>query len=254
MWGTDNSNVKGNNVTGSGYGLWFQNGDEYSNNVITENYFNNTNDFNVVSMSGSNNTVNKNYWSNYDGWDNTGDGYGDTDVPFVIISGYFEDTSPVATNVDIYPPSITVISPENISYITESSAVDTIDLGINMTASDNVSGLDVCLWSIDGGSNTTYSAPLEVILTTEGVHYTDFYCNDTAENWGHQRTYFTLTYLTTLQEYPILAVIPVVISLALIAYLGIGMLSGSGIDVRKIIVAGIMILVAIAMIGVMYAV
>ncbi|MGD9381055.1 MAG: hypothetical protein PVI03_01275 [Candidatus Thorarchaeota archaeon] len=138
--------------------------------------------------------------------------------------------------------------------------------GKNFTADVVISNNFV---SLDPTDLATFDT--DAVITLEGVTYisTDKYrvlkdgslCTDCVKLDASPVRFsvtgfstYTTEMIPAFEQQPILAVIPIVISLALIAYLGIGMLSGSGIDVRKIIVAGIMIFVAIAMIGVMYAV
>ena len=103
----DNNTVTRNNVSYSGIGTSVY---VANNNTITQNnYINNTQQLpmnewyaKTFGYNGSQNFINQNYWSNYNGTDSNGDGYGDT--PYVI-DDKNQDNNPIMTpiHVEIIP-------------------------------------------------------------------------------------------------------------------------------------------------------
>ena len=93
---------------------------------------------------------------------------------------------------DETPPTITIVSPTNTSY-------DTLPIDINITGSEN---LDDCVFSLDGGSNTTMSnssatefySQTNSSLVLDHTYQLTVQCNDSAGNWGINNTiWFTYT-------------------------------------------------------------
>ena len=99
-------------------------------------------------------------------------------------SGYYIYT------VDTTPPQITIQSPENIIYNTQS-------IWFNITL--NEAG-DWCGYSLDGAPNITMTNSsgnwnAQNTSVTEGSHTIIFYCNDTFGNTGENSTDFTISLL-----------------------------------------------------------
>lgn len=250
--GVDDAEVYDNDVYDNTYGLYLTG--DCADNDIHNNTFNNTNNFYASGVTGSGNTMSYNLWSDYNGWDNTGDGVGNTDTPYVVVSGVFEDNTPLTSQLDADSPNMFINDPQSQTYQPDSPGVTQIDIDVELTANDSISGLDTCLYSVDGGSNQTYSAPFTTTITSEGQHTLDFYCNDTAENWGFDSVSFTLAKLTAVEGFPILAVIPLVLVAAtILTILGSIMTSGE-FNMKLIVTGAIIILLSVIFAGVIFAV
>ncbi|MCW8801946.1 MAG: right-handed parallel beta-helix repeat-containing protein, partial [Candidatus Bathyarchaeota archaeon] len=112
----DNNTVTRNDVSHSGIGTSVY---VANNNTITQNnYFNNIQQLpmsewyaKTFGYNGSINFINNNYWSNYNGTDSNGDGYGDT--PY-LIDEKNQDNNPIMSPITIeiipeFPSSICVM-------------------------------------------------------------------------------------------------------------------------------------------------
>ncbi len=87
--------------------------------------------------------------------------------------------------IDTTPPTITIHSPENISYGTGT------DIALDYSASDNL-GLATCKYSIDSGSNNTLTGCDNTTITVgEGSHNITVYVQDTTDNLNSAVRYFT---------------------------------------------------------------
>ena len=95
-------------------------------------------------------------------------------------------------SLDLQPPSVTIVSPLNQTYNTNSIDfnVTVIDYGVGMSLGfDDAEG--TCLYSFDGGGinytmstdllNRTYFYDTNASMT-QGSHTVTFYCNDSADN------------------------------------------------------------------------
>jgi len=264
--GPDGAEVYDNLVYDNTYGLYIT--QACSNNQIYNNFFNNTNNFYVSSVSGSGNTLNiaktsstniiggaykgGNYWSDYTGWDNTGDGLGDTEVPYVVFAGIFEDDLPLTDNIDDSSPNITIHSPQSTNYVPENTQITSVIVDVNITAEDLISGIDTCLWNYDGGSNSTYTTPTTIEVSGSGSHYVEFYCNDTAENWAYDKVDFTYQEAAFVDNLPAPFNILVAILIAagyIIALVGF-FLGTKQINAQRIVGIFIISVIAATMIGV----
>jgi hypothetical protein len=87
------------------------------------------------------------------------------------------------TVVDTGPPTITLVTPENTTYVT-----DSVDL--NFSAVD-ISGISWTGYSLDGGDNIT-SGNTTFSGLSEGQHNVTVYANDTAGNMASETVHFTV--------------------------------------------------------------
>ena len=105
-------------------------------------------------------------------------------------AGNLETTKTQTIKIDTIPPTVTIQSPENITY-----GVTSVDL--NYTVSDSSSGVDSCWYSLDGGNNTTLENCTNTTLwnLTEGYHLVIVYANDSVGNIGESSANFTVSTL-----------------------------------------------------------
>jgi len=92
----------------------------------------------------------------------------------------YERTLYIRLGVDSLPPTITLESPVNNSYVEHN---DIIDLDVQ----DNFSGLNLTWYNWNGGTNTTFSAPWQIIIPVtllEGPNYLYIFANDTNSNFN----------------------------------------------------------------------
>ncbi|MEM3399550.1 MAG: NosD domain-containing protein, partial [Candidatus Micrarchaeia archaeon] len=81
---------------------------------------------------------------------------------------------------DTTPPTITIHSPENTTYTTQT-------IQLNVSADEDI---DTWWYSLNGGENTTFT-PNTTITAVEGVNNLTVYANDTAGNVGEAHAEFT---------------------------------------------------------------
>jgi hypothetical protein len=86
----------------------------------------------------------------------------------------FVNESNVMFTQDTSKPQITIHSPINTYYNTTSVLV-------NLSATDNTTSINQIWWSIDGGTNNTYSSP-SIETFTEAPHNLTAWANDSANN------------------------------------------------------------------------
>ncbi|MEM1577431.1 MAG: hypothetical protein QXM27_00190 [Candidatus Pacearchaeota archaeon] len=87
---------------------------------------------------------------------------------------------------DNEPPTINILSPENITYYT-----NIIDL--NYTVYDNIA-IDSCWYNLDYSQNISLpNCQNTTISVNEGNHYLIVYANDTSGNIGYDDVYFSVT-------------------------------------------------------------
>jgi parallel beta-helix repeat protein len=131
-----------------------------SNNIIYNNYFNNTNNaydngynsWNITKTSGTNIIGGKflggNYWNDYNGNDSDYDGIGETNLPYTNNIWYSGDWLPLVYVIDNIPPIINITSPKNGLYLFGRKIITlpfTIIIGsinIEVNATDGESGIN----------------------------------------------------------------------------------------------------------------
>jgi nitrous oxidase accessory protein len=156
-----------------------------------------------------------NYWSNYTGSDANHDGLGDSpyvifgerhtyDYPYTTYAESYEDRYPLMTpfncssitielpewatnqlpklltSPDITPPTISILSLENMSYPIG-------NLSLTFTASEPTSWIG---YSLDGQENITVAGNTVLVGLFVGSHYLTVYANDTAGNTGISETIY----------------------------------------------------------------
>jgi len=157
------NSVSGNNITANnGYGieLWSSSGNTFSgNNITSGGIFFQRSSYNIISGNNIN-----------------GNGIGiDEDNP---------DRYPLmAPYVDITPPTISILSPENKTYTVN-------DVPLTFTVSELTSWIG---YSLDGQANMTITGNTTLSGLSDGSHSLIVYAKDTAGNTGASETlYFTI--------------------------------------------------------------
>ncbi|MEM2954061.1 MAG: NosD domain-containing protein [Candidatus Bathyarchaeia archaeon] len=126
-----------------------------------------------------------NYWSDYNGTDTNDDGIGDT--PYIINENNRDNyplMNPVAIPeflekiIDIIPPTISLISPENKTYSVS-------DVPLTFTVSEPVSWIG---YSLDGQANVTIAGNTTLTGVSNGSHSLIVYAEDTDGNIGASET------------------------------------------------------------------
>lgn len=211
FWDANNINITRNNITGSSQtGIWldeqFGSASPYDN-LIWDNYIDNPsatngnvrneaiepNYFNVTLQAGTNiiggSWIGGNYWGDYSGWDTSGNGVGETaylidNATVGAVDGY--DYLPITDRQDLYPPELTITLPTNTTYIV-------VDIDLNYTATDNVSGVDSCWYSVNGSANTTISGCNNITIPlVDGFFHLEVWVNDSAGWESTQDVYFSI--------------------------------------------------------------
>jgi parallel beta-helix repeat protein len=173
------SNINRNDFTDNEYiGLYLL-GPNSNNHIFENNFINNEVglDYHGDYNSAVNNTVNNNYWRNYR----------------LQIDNYSADAtsgvdqsplaSPISTSFDpslfpLPPPSISVLSPQNIIF-------STTDVPINFIVNLPTSWMG---YSLDGQHNVTIAGNTTIAGLSNGLHTLTVYANDTAGNVGASET------------------------------------------------------------------
>jgi parallel beta-helix repeat protein len=189
-----------------------------NNNTFCQNNFINNSHNNVIDKHHSwefpletyyqsfNNTWDGNYWSDYNGTDADGDGIGDT--PYIIDENN-KDNYPLMNPLDITPPSISIISPQNTTYTTNS-------INLQFTVDEETSWMG---YSLDGQDNITITEnTLNLTGLSDGSHSLTVYAADTSGDTGTSETiYFKID--TSLITWVIgIIVIVAVVGAAFLAY------------------------------------
>jgi len=97
-------------------------------------------------------------------------------------SGNVNSTETVTFTVDTTPPTITIYSPQNLTYT--SSSVD-----LNVSANE---AINTWWYSLDGGANTTFVPNITLTGLTDGQRQVIVYANDSVGNVGTNSVYFTV--------------------------------------------------------------
>jgi len=224
----------------------------FYNNIFnsTDNYYENqalVTDFNTTLTIGTNIVggpyIGGNWWEGFS--NNCTDANTDGICDEVYTDSGDTDYFPLTFTPDISPPNITINDPQNDTY-------DTTAIPINITTEDLDSGIDTCLYSNDGGSNSTYSPPTTIKITGEGQHYIEYYCNDTAGNLAYDSVWFTYIAPTPAPIDSIPAPFGGVAAVAVAAgfiLLMLGVYLESGMDINFFITGTIGLIIVIALIG-----
>jgi parallel beta-helix repeat protein len=207
FYNSSDNHVIENNITNSNFGIYFS-GPSYPytvyfpspNNIIYHNNFVNnqkhindiirfyTNNLTPINLTPPMNIWDNgsegNYWSDYNGTDSNGDGIGDTS--YTVYENNI-DRYPLMYPVafDITPPSISVISPQNVTYTTGS-------VSLNFTVNEETTWMG---YSLDGQDNVTITeTTLNLTELADGSHTVTVYATDTDGNTAATETIsFTIT-------------------------------------------------------------
>jgi hypothetical protein len=106
--------------------------------------------------------------------------------------------------IDLSPPSVSILSPENITY-------DATDIPLTFALNEPVSGM---AYSLDGQTNVTIAGNVTLAVLPEGSHNIVVYANDTAGNLGVSKTiYFDI------EPFPIMLVVAVIVIVVIVGAL-----------------------------------
>jgi parallel beta-helix repeat protein len=181
LFSSSNSSISENNITNNYYGIWHE---ASSDNSIYHNHLVNNTLQVVIAYPGYTSVWDDgypsggNYWSDYSGVDSNGDGIGDT--PYIFDSS--QDRYPLMNpgNLDTTSPYITILSPQNKTYITSS-------IPLTFTVNEPTSWIG---YSLDGQANVTISGNTTLTSLSYGQHSITVYANDTSGNMGASNKVF----------------------------------------------------------------
>ena len=86
------------------------------------------------------------------------------------------------TPLDTKPPTVSIFSPENITY-----AVNNVSITLNVSEPPSWIG-----YSLDGQANVTIAEPTNLTGLSDGKHSLTVYANDAAGNTGSETIYFSI--------------------------------------------------------------
>jgi hypothetical protein len=147
-----------------------------------------------------------------DGWDLEAHGFWERYLPYNVTSDLITFT------VDTTPPFVSILSPENVSYVATENLVD---VALNFTLKEPVSQLS---YSLDGQADVTVLGNTTLAGLAYGAHNLTVYAVDVAGNIGASETvYFTIAELEPEPE-PFPAAPVAAASAATVAVVGVGLL------------------------------
>jgi parallel beta-helix repeat protein len=149
-------------------------------NFITENNIINNN---VLVFLSPESVVDRNYWESGSYLYIDGDSARDNN-PLgrpVNISDFEFPPIPKAP-LDAKPPTVSIFSPENITY-----AVNNVSITLNVSEPPSWIG-----YSLDGQANVTIAEPTTLTGLSDGKHNLTVYANDAAGNTGSETIYFSI--------------------------------------------------------------
>lgn len=100
---------------------------------------------------------------------------------------HFSGVGPQVQGSDIEAPNVTFSSPSNTTLYNSS-------VYLNLSRSDDT-GINTTLYSVDGGGNQSYTAPVWITGLGNGTHNIEVFTNDSAGNMNITRVYFSLDYV-----------------------------------------------------------
>jgi len=100
-------------------------------------------------------------------------------------AGNEEGVSTAYVAIDLTPPALNLLSPQNQSY-------GTGDVDLNYASSDLYSGVERVWYSLDGGQNLTLGGNTTLDNLSDGSHSITLYANDTAGNLNSASTSFSV--------------------------------------------------------------
>jgi parallel beta-helix repeat protein len=211
---TTNSTITKNHITHNSYGIGFYSSskniisgnhitnnlrcihlfESSSNTIYNNNFINNTKQVDDLAFGSNSARLSVNVWD--DGYPSGGnywddyltqypnakeiDGSGIGDTPYVIYERN-QDDYPLLPYW--FPPTISVVSPENKTYIIG-------NVSLTFTLSEPVSWIG---YSLDGQANVTITGDTDLTGLSDGSHSLIVYAEDTAGNTGTSETiYFSI--------------------------------------------------------------
>ena len=186
--------IYGNNISDNEYGIYIS-GHPSGNKIYHNNFIANSEQVKFWSPPGPNvwddgYPSGGNYWRDYNGTDSDGDGIGDE--PYVID----------ADNQDRYP----LISPF-IADLNSPTTFDdyddfwhTTDFTINLTATDDLTGVAETYYKINDESTKTVTTDGQPLITTDGANNILEYWS--VDNTGNEESHHVLTGIRLDKSYP----------------------------------------------------
>jgi len=199
MCDSSNNTLTSNTVSNNNYGIRMQYSSS-NNNLIYNNYFNNTNNanddgsnqWNITKTSETNIIggpyLGGNYWSDYTGVDNDDDGLGDTMLPYNS-SGNIQnggDYHPLVVPTDTTPPVITIMTPMPYELYIMGTTLD-------FSATDDESGVATIFGNLTNTSEVSHIVDSGFALEV-GVYTLVVTATDNAGNTNESDPVFFVVY------------------------------------------------------------